>query len=154
VETHLRVFEGKGLLRAGAGILISWDGQSYVITSTAKGGPAGASGFRWMYPTHKELDPRLPYDIYSCAAISPLSSLVQNGLYDRVTGVKVYSTPGIWMAMQSVPKQITVGTLTKYNVPQLPLPGSNTSAPSGTPLKGDFDAASVFWVRISPYTAC
>lgn len=42
-DIHERLFEGIGLLRAGAGILIEWDGSQYKITSTARGGGGTAA---------------------------------------------------------------------------------------------------------------
>jgi len=103
-----------------------------------------------MYPSHVELDPTLAYSAGYCAYISPLSTLATSGMTDLDLTIPVVSPPGVWLAMQDVPPAVTAG----YNVPQDPVPGANTEAPTGTPLKGDLDSTSVYWVRIQEFRLC
>jgi len=140
-------------LKGDGNITVQWQQGVYRISS--KPTPAtGGSGFPWMYPTHKELDPTLPYAAGYCAYISPFNDLVQVGLMDLVdTGVIHTAIPGIWLAVKAVPPQAVVAGVMKYNVPQLPLFGA-TGLPAGTPLKGDADGTDVFWIMLSPAGVC
>ena len=49
VAIFQRLFEGLGLLRAGAGISISWDGSHYIIAATAKAAPPATSSVGMVY---------------------------------------------------------------------------------------------------------
>jgi len=117
------------------------------------GGGAGGAGWDWMYPTHKELDPSLPYSSGKVAFISPLNPIVTDGLMDLVSSAATMAGPGTWLCVKDCPPatwddplDYSSGT---WNVPQIPYPGAG-GTPSGTPLKGDIDGANVFWVLVTP----
>jgi hypothetical protein len=89
--------------------------------------------------------------------ISPLNPIVTTGIQDSTPGGPnagsiVKAPSGLWCAIQDVPAQVT-GPPDTYYVPQLPYPNS-PNAPSGTPLTGDLDNPSVFWVLISQAPVC
>ena len=92
--------------------------------------------------------------VYTVVFLSPLNPLVTTGLYDLVSGNLTKAQSGLWMAMKDVPAQVVnpsgkpAGTY--YNVPQ-PLP---SAAVSGSPLAGDADATTVFWMKIPPANSC
>lgn len=131
----------------------------------AKPSKRGRSGWDWMYPTHKELDPSLAYSAGKTAYISPLNPIYTDGLTDLVdVGSIKNSPPGVWLCVQDCPPATWDNPLDyssgTYNAPQLPLPGSG-AVPSGTlvdgvytPMKGDADGSNVFWVPIAPATPC
>ena len=101
---------------------------------------AGSS--RWQKPK-KELDPSVAVRKGTWVYISPLNPLVTDGMDDIESGENVKSYPGIWEAAQDVPK--TVGG--SYNVPTTDYP---STTPSGTPLEGDLDDDTVYWILICP----
>ena len=105
----------------------------------------GGSGWDWMYPTHKELDPTLLYTKGKLAFLSPMNPLVVTGLTDIILGSNVMAGAGTWLCVKNVPAAVTGS----YNVPQIPYPGA-TGTPAGTPLKGDIDGSNVFWVLVTP----
>lgn len=112
---------------------------------------AGQSAlFNWQTPK-KELDPTAAVQKFTFVYISPKNPLVTTGLVDLVLGVSIVARPGIWQAVQAVPAQNS--TTLKYNVPQIPLPGSG-GVPSGSPLSGDADGPDVFWILWSPTVYC
>jgi hypothetical protein len=113
---------------------------------TALWAPCG--GIPWQNP--KELDPTENVAANTFVYLSPHSPLVTTGLVDLVLGTLTLARPGIWQAVQAVPKQTLAGA---YNVPQVPLPGAG-SAPSGSPLKGDADGPNVFWILWCPTVYC
>ena len=122
------------------------DGSLDIILPATTAG--SSSGDTWP---SVELDPRQSIPTGAWRYVSPQSALAQTGLMDLVGGVVVAAVPGLWRATQNVPAQVTVSGVVKYNVPQ-PIP--QLGAPSGTPLKGDADSSTVFWVRIEKYSAC
>ena len=112
------------------------------------------SGWKWQKP-NKELDPTVSVagpsgDTYTAVYISPGNTLCTTGLVDLVSGELTKAPPGIWMAAKSVPAKVGGS----YNVPQLPYPGANGSAPAGSPLAGDLDGANVFWIQLEAYDYC
>ena len=120
--------------------------------------PGGSGGWQWKTPK-KELDPTVAVSgpsgsVYTVVFLSPLNPLVTTGLYDLVSGNLTKAQSGLWMAMQDVPAQVVnpsgkpAGTY--YNVPQ-PLP---SAAVSVSPLAGDADATTVFWMKIPPANSC
>jgi hypothetical protein len=104
----------------------------------------GQANDQWQTP-NKELDPTVAVSKGTLVYISPGNSLATTGLTDLVAAIIKTSPAGIWEAAQTVPAQITVSRVVKYNVPQFPYPGA-TGTPSGTPLAGDLDGANVFWI--------
>lgn len=117
----------------------------------AKQTPKSSGGMVWQSP--KELDPTVAVAAGTFVYISPGNPLVTSGLMDLVALRTIASPPGIWQAIKSVPAQVTVSGVVKYNVPQLPYPGA-TGATSGTPLKGDLDGPNLFWVQWSGAPIC
>ncbi len=103
-----------------------------VIFPPSSGG--GASGWDWMYPTHKELDPTLPYSKGKWAYITSGNDLVTTGLTDLTTGENQQACEGFWLAACDIPPATDAG----YDVPTFPYP-SATGDVTGTPLKGDLD---------------
>lgn len=101
----------------------------------------GISGIHYQTP-NKELDPTISVSKNTLVFISPQNPLCQVGLKDLQTGTILMATAGQWLCVQDCPAATVAG----YNVPQDPFPGYNTSAPSGTPLTGDADAPTVFWI--------
>ena len=110
------------------------------------GSGAGTGGWDWMYPTHKELDPTLPYSAGKVAYISSLNLLVTAGMTDLISNATATSCPGVWLCVQDVPAAVSG----KFNVPVYPyIAGAtakggatflmDTTAPTGTPLIGDLD---------------
>jgi hypothetical protein len=128
-----------------------WVATIDLTQAVASGG--GGGGFDWMYPTHREYDPTLPYSAGKFMTISPKNALVTAGMTDLVLGTVIKSPPGIWQAAQNVPAQ-TTDSPPKVNVPQMPLPGAAGAVPTGTPLKGDYDGANVFWIPWAGYPSC
>jgi len=109
------------------------------------GGGQAATEARWQEP-YKELDPDVPVDKGTWVYISPENPLVTTGMTDPIAGSATKAYPGIWEAAQDVPASTGVDT---YNVPQTDYPGA-TGTPSGSPLKGDLDGESVYWILICP----
>jgi hypothetical protein len=109
------------------------------------GGYVPSAGIPWQQP-YRELDTTVSVSKGTWVYISPENTIVTAGLIDLVAGINIKSVPGIWEAKQDVPS--AVGG--HYNVPQ-PLA---QAVPSGSPLKGDMDAAGLFWVPISPALVC
>jgi len=106
---------------------------------------AGTQGLVLQTP-NLELDPTVAVAVRTIVYISPLNALVTAGMVDLTPGSPYYNTtvmatPGWWFTVKPVPAAVGGG----YYVPQLPLP-TVPAAPSGSPLKGDADAASVFWM--------
>jgi hypothetical protein len=130
-------------------------GVGYIIHSQSLNGTVleitsrNSSSRPWQTP-NKELDPTVAVSKGTWVYISPNNPLVTTGLTDLAAGTILQSPPGIWEAAQNVPAQVTVGGVIKYNVPQLPTEGT----PSGTPLAGDLDASTLFWIRIQEYSPC
>ena len=108
-----RVLRGIGLMRAGAGILIEWDGNQYVVTSTARGG--GGTSDSWP-PV--ELDPTQSTPAGGWRYISPTNAIVTAGIYDLDAGAVITAEAGLWRARVAVPSEAIVGGVMKYNVPQ------------------------------------
>ena len=124
------------------------DGKYFTPPSSVQ----NKNGIVWQSP-YKELDPKVFVPANTLVSISPGNALVTTGLVDLVSAVTVKAPSGVWCAVQNVPAQVTAG----YNVPALPLPGSNITTPavpSGTPLRGDADGVSVFWMPFELYNIC
>ena len=133
-------------IKGDGNIKVEWLNGFYRISS--KPAPAGGSagGWDWMYPTHKELDPTLPYTKGKVAYISSLNTLVTAGMTDLVSNATATSCPGLWLCVQNV----SAASGGKFNVPVYPyIAGAtakggtsflmDTTAPSGSPLIGDLD---------------
>ena len=116
------------------------DGTDEVIVKPPQSS-AGDSGIHWQTPK-KELDPTISVSENTLVFISPQNPLCTVGLTDLQTGTILMATAGEWLCVKDCPAATVAG----YNVPQDPFPGYNTSAPSGTPLAGDADAPTVFWI--------
>lgn len=95
---------------------------------------------RWQEP-YKELDPSVDVAKGTWVYISEFNPLVTTGLTDMLTENMERATPGIWEAVQAVPKAVDGS----YNVP-----GANyyDGGVTGDPLRGDLDESSVYWVNI------
>ena len=132
----------------------AWGATGYRYTPNFPTGASGIGrgGIKWQTP-YKELDPSIAVSKDTLVYISPKNPLVTDGMKDKVTGTVLFATPGIWLAIPDVPAQ-TSDTPPKFNVPQDPPPGSNVSAPTGTPLKGDADASGVYWLLVQEYSYC
>jgi len=111
-------------------------------------GGVGASGIPWQTP-YKELDPTVAVVSGTWVYISPQNPMVTTGLVDAVAGgsTVVKAPSGIWQAVKDVPAK---NGSNQYNVPVTPASG----ATSGTPLKGDYDAATLFWIPINAASYC
>ena len=140
-----------------------YDSQTIKVEQTTRGtrfhakippASGGTSGFPWMYPAHKELDPTLAYSAGFVAYLSPQNPLAVTGLKDLASNTLTVAQAGMWLALQDVPAQVVnpgghpAGTY--YNVPQIAAQG----ATSGTPLKGDLDASTLFWARLPETNSC
>lgn len=123
-------------------------GYRYKPNFPSSSGGAGASKF-WMYPTHKEGDPTLPYDADTFMYLSPLNPLVTTGLRDLISGTVLLAQPGFWQAAQNVPAAVLVAGVLSYNVPQIAAQGAVT----GSPAKGDLDN-NLFWIRHPQTNGC
>lgn len=106
-------------------------------------------GFPWQVP-NKELDPTVAVTAGTAVYISLNNPLAVTGLMDLVLAVVIPAPPGVWIALKNVPAQVVVSGVTKYNVPQLPTPGT----PAGTPLAGDLDGSTVYWARLGTASTC
>lgn len=112
----------------------------------------GAGGKSWIWQTpNKELDstvdvPGPSGNIYTAVYISPMNPLCTTGLIDLVTGELTKAVSGWYMAAKPVPAAVGGA----YNVP-CPLP---QSVPTGTPLKGDADSATIFWIPMGAVLQC
>jgi hypothetical protein len=112
------------------------------VTFHVKPGASPATGMQWQTPD-KELDPTKAVSKNTLVYISTLNTLVTAGMTDIVSNANVISCEGIWQAAQNVP----AATGGKYNVPVFPYPsGMGTTIPSGSPLSGDLDSATIFWI--------
>ena len=109
----------------------------WVNPGSSSGGKGG--GDSWP-PT--ELDTTVAHAIGDRVYISPGNILVTTGMIDLDSNVLTVALPGIWRAVTAVPAAVS----SKYNVPQLPLPGASGAVPTGTPMKGDADGAQVHWL--------
>ena len=145
---------------AGDGnIVVEWIGGVYRIrVKPSQAG--GQSGWDWMYPTHKELDPTLPYTVGKWVYISKLNPIAVVGMTDIISNATVISCQGLWECVQNV----NPASGGKFNVPVFPYPAGavtaggptflqGTTAPSGSPLKGDLDLVNattgnpnLFWI--------
>ena len=114
------------------------------------GGGESINLWPWMYPDHVEGDSTQIYSKGKLMYLSALNPLVVTGLVDRVSGATVTACQGIWLAMDDVSP---VGGDGKWDMPQFPYPNAaatmggaavapGTVAPSGTPLKGDWDTVN------------
>ena len=99
VRLHERVFEGKGLLIAGANIYISVssDGQ-YIIS--ARPAPSAPSGIIW---------PPVIYDVTAGYAqgqavwVQAADTLTTTGAVYPGTGLTALSKAGLWIAVKAAP---------------------------------------------------
>jgi len=158
------LWNGKFPIRGVKGAKVAYvDGYYEVSADPSKGG-SGGSGWKWQSPK-KELDQTVAVagpngDTYTAVYLSPGNPLCTDGMLDLISGELVIAPPGIWMAAQAVPAQVTnpagLPAGVYYNVPQLPYPGTTSppTAPSGTPLAGDLDGSDVFWIQIEAYDYC
>ena len=74
-----RVLRGIGLMRAGAGILIEWDGEEYVITSTARNSAIGGH-------IRGEYDPTASYAVDDIVVIRSGANAGSYGCIQANTG--------------------------------------------------------------------
>jgi hypothetical protein len=96
-------------------------------------------GGGWFFGATIEL-PAAPYPKIGGQRVIHLQSshaLVTTGIRDAAhpTGALVTSRPGLWIALQQVPAQVTVSGNPVWNLPQWPLP---------TPA--NYDDATNFWL--------
>ena len=123
-------------------------GYHLVIPKAKPGGPPGAGGWDWAYPTHKELDTTLSYPQGKFVYISAMNTLVTAGMTDIISNANVISCQGLWQANRAVP----AATGGAFNVPVFPYAGFGTTVPSGTPLMGDLDGLdgsgqpAIYWI--------
>lgn len=101
-------------------------------------------GIEWQVP--KELDPSVDVKVDTLVYLSPQNPLVTTGLMDLVEGTLLQAPAGVWLCVQDVPAAASG----QYNVPQPLVQG----AMSGSPLKGDSDSPTVFWVQIAGISVC
>ena len=113
----------------------------------------GGGGGGWQFQSPAELDPTVAVAANTVVYLSPGNPLVTTGLKDLVAGAVIKSLAGLWVAKMAVPAQVTIAGTVCYNVPQLPYPGA-PGTPAGTPLAGDLDGATVFWVFLSQAPVC
>ena len=118
--------------------------RAHVINPTF----GGQGGINWQTP--KELDPTVGVSINTLVYISPNNPLVTTGLVDLTLMALTKSRPGIWLCVQAVPAE---NGSNQYNVPQVPYPG-NGGTVTGTPLTGDADGSTLFWMLISAMPYC
>jgi len=130
----------------------AWGATGYrYIPNFPTGSSSPGGGIRWQVP--KELDTRALVPANTLVYISPGNTLVTVGLVDLVSATTMKALAGTWLAVKNVPAATGAG----YNVPQLPIPGSNIvtpAVPSGTPLKGDADGSNVFWMPVELFNLC
>jgi hypothetical protein len=126
---------------------ISWRMMPRGIVANVKSRSFGGQGDSWP---PSELDASLSYNVGDWVYISPANPLATSGMMDLVLGIVVAAPAGLWRANRPVPASVVVSGIAKYNVPQLPTPGSV----SGTPYSGDLDNPNVFWVRIERASLC
>ena len=110
------------------------------ISFDAIGSSSPSFKFPWQYP--KELDPTVPVQSGEFVFISAQNPLVTTGLHDVQSNVLVKATEGIWQALQFVPAQISQSGTTAYNVPH----ALAEVATAGSPLRGDADDGTLFWI--------
>ena len=112
------------------------------VTFHAKPSVGQLAGLRWQTPD-KELDPTVAVSKNTFVYISPLNTLVTAGMTDVVSNSNVTSCEGIWQAAKAVPAAASG----KYNVPVFPYSsGMGVSPPSGSPLVGDLDSSTIYWI--------
>ena len=102
--------------------------------------PGGSGGLPWKTPK-KELDPTQSVSKGTLVYVSPLNPLATTGLIDLVSSKLTAAQPGIWYSLKDIPAQ--TGTPPSYNVPQI----APQSVPTGTPLAGDIDSDTLFWLK-------
>jgi hypothetical protein len=118
-----RLFQGIGLLRAGANVAINWDGNQYSISAQVP--PSQPSGLRYADPI--ENDTGLAHAKGEIIHLASTSFLVTTGykLPSAPTGATVKAKVGKWIAVRDVPAIQNISGVDCYNVPQFPLPGAN-----------------------------
>jgi len=140
---HERVFEGKGLIRAGAGVTVSVDADgTHVISSTARNG-GSLSGFRWA--AKREVDPTATYSVDEEIHIQATHSLVTTGIRDAAApelGL-VKSRPGRWRCLRNCPAKTTVDGNEVWNLPQWPMPEPE-----------NYDDPNNYWLLLSQDQFC
>ena len=124
-------------------VKFSWNGSSYQAEAAPPGRGGGVSGVHWQSP--RELDPSVAVEQDTLVYISPNNPICTVGLTDLALGVNTKATAGIWLALQAVPAK----SGSSYRVPQDPIP-SNGGAVAGSPLSGDADSTSAYWILIKP----
>ena len=151
-----RVLRGIGLMRAGRGVLIEWDGTEYVISSISN--PGGGSGGLQFQQPYIELDPTIGvprWTIVNVSPTNPMTSLV-TALFDLVSGNQTVAPTGYWVACDDIPAQVVnpsgkpAGTY--YNVPVMPPSVAWVSSPGSQ--KGDLDQAGILWLPLPRTGAC
>ena len=139
------------MLRSVLGAKVKPDargGYHLIIQNPLNGSHGGQGGINWQTP--KELDPTVGVSINTLVYISPNNPLVTTGLVDLTLMALTKSRPGIWLCVQAVPAE---NGSNQYNVPQVPYPG-NGGTVTGTPLTGDADGSTLFWMLISAMPYC
>jgi hypothetical protein len=134
-----RVLRGIGLLRAGAGITISWDGEQYIIESTARGGGGTTS------PVPTELDPTVATRAGDWKFVSPNNPLATIGLTDIDVATTLKAAAGLWICL----KDVAAKSGSNYRVPKDPVTAIAT-VPGGSPLAGALEASTSYWLLVKP----
>jgi hypothetical protein len=76
------------------------------------------------------------YSISDWVHIAPTDAIATTGIVDLDSGSLTVAPPGLWRPLKSVPAQIVVGGVTKYNVPKLP------------------NSLANFWYQVQEYSLC
>ena len=115
-------------------------GQYFYVPNRSPSSSGGSGGLPWKTPK-KELDPTESVSKCTLVYVSPMNPLATTGLIDLVTSALTTAQPGIWYSLKDIPAQ--TGTPPSYNVPQI----APQAVPTGTPLAGDIDSDTLFWLK-------
>ena len=130
---------GKFPIAGNGDIIVEWVHGIYRISVKPRRG-GGSGGLPWKTPK-KELDPTESVSKGTLVYVSPMNPLATTGLIDLVTSALTTAQPGIWYSLKDIPAQ--TGTPPSYNVPQI----APQAVPTGTPLAGDIDSDTLFWLK-------
>jgi hypothetical protein len=133
-----RVLRGIGLMRAGAGITISWDGEQYIITSTAKNNSSQPfSVVLYGDPTAQGYAAGVFYKILDT------DFAVTDG-YVCSSGATVKAVAGKWLCLKSVPTLKNDTTDPAKYIPTIPA------------ASGSYDPANAdnYWEFFTPSQIC
>ena len=103
--------------------------------------------YAWHKPENGlfEVNADWNYSEGSVIHIQSTNGLVITGIHDRAnpSGSMKQSCPGLWVAMQDVPAQVTISGVLQWNLPQWPLP-----------VPTNYDDPANYWLYLGDIADC